>query len=302
MIYKQRQKPSDLPILGSLYTRTHLPTEDKQYYYNLEKGWEGELRFDSFCKEITCDCLILNDLLLSSNNTTFQIDSLIITTETIFIYEVKNFSGDYYYESEKFFNMKGAEILNPLHQLSRTASLLRSLLSKQGFNLPIKCKVIFINDHFTLYQAPVNDTVIYPTQIREYFRKLNKIPSKLTKRHRLLAEKLLELQLVDSPIKSKVPPYQYAQLQKGISCVECHSLSVLEYGRKCVCNKCIHEEAIESAVVRAAKEFMLLFPNEKMTTEIIHNWCSIVESKRRIKYILDKNFNTVGKARWLYYE
>ncbi|MBT2599780.1 nuclease-related domain-containing protein [Oceanobacillus sp. ISL-74] len=302
MIYKHRHQPSELPILGSLHTRMNLSSENKKYYYSLKKGWKGELLFDSFAKELTCDCLILNDLLLSSNNTAFQIDSLIITAETIFIYEVKNFAGDYYYESEKFYNMRGMEILNPLHQLNRTASLLRSMLSKQGFNLPMEYKVIFINESFTLYQAPINDTVIYPTQIRKYFHKLNAIPSKLTKRHRLLAEKLLELQLDDFLIKPNMPSYQYVQLQKGISCAKCHSLSVHENGRKCICTICKHEELTESAVVRAAKEFKLLFPNEKMTTGIVHDWCSIVESKRRIKYILYKNFNAVGKTRWLYYE
>lgn len=302
MIYKHRQQPSELPLLRCLHTRMNLSAEDKKYYFNLEKGFEGELRFDLFAKELTCECLILHDLLLTSNNTTFQIDSLMITAETIFIYEVKNFSGDYYYESEKFFNMRGTEILNPLHQVSRTASLLRSLLFKQGFNLPVDCKVIFINEHFTLYQAPVNDTLIHPTQLKTYFHKLNTLPFLLTKRHHLLAEKLLELQLDASPVKPKLPSYQYDQLEKGISCAKCHSFSVFVDGRKCVCNNCTHEEIVESAVVRAAKEFKLLFPKEKMSTGIVHDWCSIVRSKKRIKYILDKNFNAAGKNRWLYYE
>ena len=37
------------------------------------------------------------------NNTTFQIDTLIIISETIYFFEVKNYEGDYYYESDRLY-------------------------------------------------------------------------------------------------------------------------------------------------------------------------------------------------------
>lgn len=59
------------------------------------------------------------------NNTTFQIDSLIITHEKVYLYEIKNYEGDYFYQADKLYKKPRFEIINPLHQLSRSKALLR---------------------------------------------------------------------------------------------------------------------------------------------------------------------------------
>src|SRR5690625_3820261 len=114
MLYKQRKKAYELNVLNYLDGRMKLSSKVKQYYFSLKKGYEGEIQFDSLTENLQCDCFILNDLLLTSNNNTFQIDSLIITSDTIYLFEVKNHAGDYYYESDNFYNKKSnSEIINP---------------------------------------------------------------------------------------------------------------------------------------------------------------------------------------------
>ena len=179
MPYKSRTESAELLILRSLNTRMNLSDKDKQHYFNLKKGYEGEVIFDSLTEKLQCECLILNDLLLKLNNTTFQIDTLIIFSETIYFFEVKNYEGDYYYESDRLYKKPKSEIINPLNQLSRSESLLRQLLHNLGFNIPIDASVVFINPEFTLYQTPLNKPFIFPTQINRYLKNLNTIPSKL---------------------------------------------------------------------------------------------------------------------------
>ncbi len=94
--------------------------------------------------------------MFKQNNTTFQIDSLIITSGTIYFFEIKNYESDYYYESDRFYKNPKTEITNPLHQLSRSELLLRQLIQSIGFNIPVSASVVFINPEFTLYQAPLN--------------------------------------------------------------------------------------------------------------------------------------------------
>ncbi|GAB3801864.1 NERD domain-containing protein [Virgibacillus kimchii] len=302
MIYKPRHKSAELQVLAALNTRMHLPPNDKKNYLNLVKGLEGELRFDSFSEKLQCDCLVLNDLLLTSNNTSFQIDSLIITTDTIHLYEIKNFEGDYYYRDNRFYSMRHTEIVNPLHQLSRKETLLRPLLGKHGFKFPVDGNVVFVNENFTLYQAPVNEPIIYPTQLKNYFNNLNTIPSKLNKTHKMLADKLVSLHITDPPDKQKFPRYNFDQLRKGLCCGKCRSLTVMIEGKKSVCSNCNYNELVERTVVRAAKDFKLLFPEEKMTTSIIHDWCAGMGSKKQIRRILNQYFKSVNKNRWVYYE
>ena len=299
MPYKSRAESNELLILRALNTRMTLSNKDKQYYFNLQKGYEGEVMFDSFIEKLQCECLILNDLLLKINNTTFQIDTLIIS-DTIYLFEVKNYEGDYYYESDKLYKKPKSEMINPLHQLSRSESLLRQLLQSLGFNLPIEASVIFINSEFTLYQAPLNKPFIFPTQIKRYLRKLNDHPPKLKERHKILADQLIALHIENSPF-TQLPSYEYDQLQKGITCLECHSFSIYVEGKYCVCMECGHKELVPAAVMRSVKEFKLLFPNQKITTNVIHDWCRVVESKKRIKSILEKNFKIIDINRWSYF-
>ena len=300
MAYKPRTKPPELLILRSLNTRMDLSNNERQHYFNLKKGYEGEVMFDALTEKLQCECLILNDLLLKTNNTTFQIDSLIILSETIYFYEVKNYKGDYYYESDRIYKKTKSEIINPINQLSRSESLLRQSLHNLGYNLPIDASVVFINPEFTLYQTPLNKPFIFPTQVNRYLNKLNKIPSKLNEKHKMIADKLISLHIEDSPFK-QLPSYDYDQLQKGITCLKCNSFAISVEGQKCVCKECRHEEVVATAVMRSVEEFKLLFPNQKITTSVIHDWSKVVKSKKRIKRILEKNFKISGVHQWSFY-
>jgi hypothetical protein len=289
-------------MLESLHARMDLTENDRKHYINLKKGYEGELKFDSMTEKLQCDCLLLNDLRLKMNNTHFQMDSLMITLEGICMFEVKNFEGDFFYERDKLFMRNKTEINHPLIQLRRNESLLRQLLQDLGWNnIPIDSKVVFINPEFTLYQAPLNLPFIYPTQIPKYFRKLNTTPSKLTKKHLILADKLVSCHLEKFPFL-QLPEYEYTQLQKGITCESCRSFSVAVKGMKAVCGGCGHKEEVDEAVLRSVKEFKLLFPGQKITTNKIQEWCKIIDSKKTIKRILSKNFTPEGVRQWTYYQ
>ncbi|WP_164667564.1 nuclease-related domain-containing protein [Virgibacillus doumboii] len=301
MLYKPRTKSTELRILELLNTRMKLTDKDRGHYIRLKKGYEGEVQFDNLTEKLQCECLILNDLLLEVNSTTFQIDSLMIFQRLIRFYEVKNLEGDYYCESDKIYRKPRKEIINPLHQLSRSESLLRQLFSSLGTNPSIESSVVFINPKFTLYQAPLDKPIIFPTQIERHMNQLNSQTSKLTNKHKNLADQLIALNIKDSPFK-QLPPYDYDQLRKGITCPKCHSFSVTVDSRKCVCQYCGHAELVGDAVMRSVEEFKILFPDEKITTNVIYDWCSVIASKERIRYILLNNFTRVGSGRWSYFE
>ncbi|CAM5210835.1 Nuclease-like protein OS=Ureibacillus acetophenoni OX=614649 GN=SAMN05877842_1129 PE=4 SV=1 [Ureibacillus acetophenoni] len=250
------------------------------------------------------NCLILNDLLLESNKKTFQIDTLIISSNKVYFYEVKNNEGDHYYESDKIYKFPKVEIANPINQLSRSDTLLKQLILSLGYNIPIEGLVVFINPEFTLYQSPLNKPFLYPTQIKHYLKQLDSITSKITSKHRELADKLITLHRINVKERkySNLPEYQYVELRKGITCAMCESFSISLNGRSCICNTCGHVEKLTFAVIRSVREFKKLFPEEKITTNKIHDWCKIVDSKRRIRRILENNFNTVGVHQWTYYE
>lgn len=301
MEYKIRTKSQELLKLEVLNSRMDLSEDEKQHYLNLKKGYEGEVLFDSYAKQLSCECLIVNDLLLQHNNVTFQVDSTIILSDTLFFYEVKNFEGDFYLESDKFYKKPRFEILNPFNQLSRTSALFPQLLQSNSFNIPIEGNVVFIHPEFALFNATMNKPFILSSQLNRHLNRLNANANKLSKKHHLLAEKLVSLHMDDSPF-TKLPAYNFAGLKKGIICPNCNLLLVTAEANQCVCLNCGHKEKARDAVIRNVNEFKLLFPDERITSSVIQEWCKVIDDQRRIRRYLIEYFEKIGINSGTYYK
>jgi hypothetical protein len=301
MPLKIRTESKELKVYTSLNHRMDLEPSEKRRYRNLKKGYEGEVMFDSLTARLDQKFLILNDLNLKSDNTTFQIDSLMITKEIIIPWEVKNFNGNYYYENDNFFICNnGKQITNPLHQLNRCETLLRPLLHRNGFHLPVEGYVSFINPEFFLYQAPQKKNINFRPQLNFLINELSMRPSNLTKLHHNLADFLLSAH-TSEPENMRFPTYVYEELRKGIISACCHSFSLTLSEKKLVCSACGREEMIQSAVMRSIEELALLFPNTKITANLVYDWCNFDGLNRKIRRILPKNYKIIGHGPHSYY-
>jgi hypothetical protein len=132
-------------------------------------------------------------------------------------------------------------------------------------------------------------------------KKLNQIPSKLNYRHKKLADQLVAMHHSESPYAWK-PIYTYEKLKKGIICPICFSFMLSVGDKMLVCEKCGCEEKVDTAVLRSVKELKFLFPNKKITTSGIHEWCGVIGSTKVVRRILFENFSVKGYGRWFYFE
>ncbi|KAA9014048.1 nuclease-related domain-containing protein [Niallia endozanthoxylica] len=304
MLIKPLQVSTELKILRSLNIRMQLSSSEKQYYTNLEKGYEGEKKFEAILLESKLNDFIVSDLLLEKNNSSYQIDSLLISQKTIYLFEIKNFAGDYYIEMDAWYSKSGSEIKNPFDQLKRNESLLRRLLHDFSLSSTITVEpyLLFINPEFTLYQAPLHLPAIFPTQLNRFIDKL-KIQSKSSKLNRTyqkLAEQLVSLHLV-KPRISRIPEYKFDHPKKGIICGSCCSSISVIIENKVICHVCGYRESVDSTILRSVEEFVLLFPDRKITTNDIFEWCQVIESKKTIRRVLKKNFHYIKQARFSYF-
>ncbi|MEH7438852.1 nuclease-related domain-containing protein [Neobacillus drentensis] len=305
MPYKARIESDEIKIWRILNSRMHLTVDEQKNFLYLEKGFAGEVQFDLYTEKLQSKPLILNDLLLESNKSNLQIDSTLMYPKTIYLFEVKNFEGDHIYENGNFYTLsekgKRREIKNPLDQLKRIKYLFRQLLQNLGYHYNVEGYVVFINPAFTLYQSPKDEPIIYLSQLPRFMKKLNELPCQLTKQDKALADKLVALHQTESPY-TRIRPYKYEELKKGPTCQTCHSSSVSVCGKKLVCDVCGCEEMVESAVLRGVGELQLLFPDMKITTNLVYDWCEGTGSKKRISRVLGKHFNITGVHQWTYYE
>ena len=69
-----------------------------------------------------------------------------------------------------------------------------------------------------------------------------------------------------------------------------------------MCNSCNSIEDSEPAIMSGVNEFKQLFPKEKVTTNVIHEWCEVIESKSMIRRVLKKHFKLIIQGRLSFYE
>lgn len=307
MILKFREEPFELRMYRCLYIRSNLSESELSYFWTLEKGYEGEQNFDALIQNLKGEYVLLHDLLFEVNNTHFQIDSLLLSSEYIYLFDVKNYEGDYIIDSDnKWYSIhkknSKKEIKNPLHQLDRCETLLKRLIQNLGYNTSIVPNLAFINPHFYLYQVPLEHPIIFFAQIERFMNQMNlQLKNSVIKeKHYQLAKKLVSHHIVESPFIRK-PEYSFEQLRKGIYCKCCHSFNISSNPKTLVCCICGFKESIETAVLRSIDEFKVLFPNKKITTAVIHEWCKNLKSEKTIRRILSKNFKSMDTTKGNYY-
>jgi hypothetical protein len=297
MLKKPRKVPKELMMLRSLNARMLVPDSD---LWVLEKGYIGELRFDSLTDEmLEGKCWIINGLWLKVGNSTFQIDKVLIYGKKIYLIDVKNFEGDYHYDCKGRLRKGDKYLKDPVHQLKRADDSFHQLLQQYGFNFDIESYIIYVNPEYTQYNAPQNEFVIFPTQLKRFIKKLNSEYSKLNEGHEKLAELLVSLDLVDSPFAT-VPQYSYQGLRKGIISF-CHQAPTQLNRDKLVCVTCGAEEPVNTAIIRSVRELIMLFPDMKITTNLVYDWCGGVINKKRINRVLIKHFSIIGHGKYAYY-
>ncbi|MBU9713885.1 NERD domain-containing protein [Bacillus tamaricis] len=208
--------------------------------------------------------------------------------------------GEYYIESGEWYSSNSNKsINNPLIQLERNKSMIQQVFNHYRINLPIKAYTIFPNPNFTLFQSSRDLPIILPTQIIPFINQMNKITSLISKDHMQIAERLLSL-TVDKSRYLRVPEYDYPMLKKGIICEKCEQEMMSPVARHLVCPSCGHIESIVNGVMRNVRELKMLFPEMKITSAIVLDWCGL-DSVKCIRRILMMNYEKIGRTSGTFY-
>nr|WP_239584432.1 nuclease-related domain-containing protein [Aquibacillus albus] len=277
-----------------------LSEQEEQNLLNLQQGYRGECAFDRRVENLGNHCIILNDLLLEHSNTMFQLDSLFITQQKIYLFEVKNYEGDYYVDGDRWYMKSGKEVKNPLLQLKRSETLLRQVLQQLKINLPVESYLVMINPHFFLYNTPIDLPILFHSQLNRFLSKLKTNLFPLNKNHKTLAELLRAIHIEKSPYV-RIPDYTFEGLRKGIFCNGC-GRPMEKVNRVFVrCRGCNCEEVIDTSIVRSLGEYKLLFPDRKITTNGVYDWCGGLISRYIIRRILVKEYDLVGNSKNSYF-
>lgn len=288
--------------LQILDKRMELTKEQVTLLNRLQSGYEGELQFYNLIKKfIPDDALVIFDILLNFNDTEFQIDCLIIFQYEIYLFEVKNYEGDFLFADNNWYLSSKEKVNNPLHQLNRTELLFSQFLKQNKASLKVNSHLVFINPMYMLYQAPVNLPIVFPAQLQRFLTKLRHVPSELNSYHDKILDLITTRHKTTSSYESPVD-YNLGMLKKGIFCRYCNGSMEIFNSVKVQCNHCGDFDLIEKVIVRSAKEFEFLFPEKKITISRMHKWLNFKISKYIIRKVLQKNATVFGTNRNTFYK
>lgn len=302
-ILKTRQPSDLLRGLNYLDKRFELKEPEKRYLINLQEGLRGDTAFDDKISQlINKEAIVLNDLLLLNKGLSFQVDSLLISSHGVYVFEIRNYAGRYVRLAEGFSTIRGQEVADPLIQLNRTASFLKQLLKEWGSGLTVTAQLVFIHPQFSLYNARVEDPIILPNQIDEYLEDLNTKSRMLSREHHDLARRILKLHDDDSPVQKQLPYYSYKELKKGLSCNACGSFDLLITQRSCYCKSCFVKRAVTDVILDNIEELQFLFPETTLTTAKVNEWCGDAVHFRRMRKVLKEHYTATGATSERVYE
>lgn len=287
MEIKKRKKSDQLKILESINSRTQLSHQQEQYLLNLKKGFEGEVLFDKLIdKHLGTEAIVLKDRMISCNGSTAQIDALIATGNALYLYEVKNYEGEYIQLSGQFRRLKGQEFICPSVQLNRTEKVLQQLLNQWTESPEIRSFVIFVNPAFTLYDAKISNPFILPPQITGHFEELKNSQIQPSKNIMRIVNKLQHESTSGDKYRGTPQHYAYHELRKGLLCSSCHSFNLKLTQRQAVCRDCGRKNKNDTLLLNHIDELSLLFPEMKITTSLVYDWIDGKMIKRRVGRLL----------------
>lgn len=302
LVLKSREKSAQLKGYESLNSRLSLSKDDRAIYSHFKIGFEGETLFDSYVESILSgDVLVLHDLLLSVNGSSIQIDSLILLNNRVYLFEIKNYKGEYRFESGKYISKTGYSIVSPNNQLERTTTLFNQLMKQWNYSVNINENLVFINNEFTLFGAPPDDSVCLPTQVHTFLRNLNSQETALNPKMRQLANRLLDNHKQSVPFQLKLPAYEWKDLHKGPTCERCRSFAVEYTQRSCTCKACGLKTPKIHNIVGNIDEIRLLFPEMKITTHIVYEWLDGRATVRTIRRLLNSQYKRIGRSHDAHY-
>lgn len=274
MIGKTREYPKEIMILEALVRR--FPPDDfkkaefEKKLYRKRAGYKGEKTLDYFLEQFDhSEMVILNDLRIPINNTHFQIDTLIITTNFLLIIDSKNYAGTLIFLPEfnqliRILNDIEEVFSDPILQTKIQASQLKAFLEKHHITPPPIEYLVAISNTQAIIKNPTNDQEVS----YRVFRSTNvafKIPP-FFKKHtqslfskndmRKIARHLVRAHepLVPDPKSMNLPLDKMVQ---GVQCPACEEFNTDYHQGKWTCKECGHKSA--DAHIQALKDYFLIY-------------------------------------------
>lgn len=270
LIEKQRKTPLLIDNLTAFLKR--LPAHPKrkemeEYLARQKAGFKGELSLEYFYRYLPLkEVIFLHNIRILHQNYYFQIDTLILTQKFLLILEIKNLSGQIYFDNLysqiiRRVNDIKESFEDPIYQVERQAHHLSEILKLYKISfIPIETLVVITNPNTLIESAPSYTDALYKViksaglkkKYIEFKQKYNE--DKLTKKELKKIVKLLKkLNQPYNPDLCSLFKINKEELTNGVFCPSCEDALLVRRKRSWFCISC--KETNHDAHIFALRDY-----------------------------------------------
>lgn len=299
--HKQNHYPSAFDFNRIIYKRSKVQTASaKKELYRLEMGHLGEEKLVEYLRMFGHKhWAILRNIWLSDGRT-FECDIILITSACVYIFEVKNYRGQFHYKNASS-TLNGMKLDYDYIQQARKSILkMKKILNKLPIQIPVKGALVFIGEHNQVrIESPVEDidiltlTNLYST-IQEIILEEKRNYSGRVNARQILQH--LETYEVSSPfLPEPLSDIAIQELKSGIYCDACGNFD-LQFNRDyTICPSCMKEPRHES-IVRMALEYGALTYDRNFSTVEVERFIHNQASRKLIRKTFEKHMDYVPRS------
>ena len=272
-------------------------------------GFKGEKDLKYYLDFFPDDCFIYHDLRLKNEQTYFQMDYVILTSNFALIIECKNFYGELHFDTSfnqmiRTINDQSEAFIDPISQVKRQRHQLLHFFKKNNLPLlPIEHLVVISNSSTIIKGNPsIKNSVIHSHHLLERWKSLSshyKQPVVDPKMLRKMSKFLLKSHQADAVDILKKYRLSPSDIITGVQCTNCGKFAMVRKQRKWLCPHCGATDA--SGHIQALNDYFLLIKPviiNKEFREFVHISSMDAASKLLIRSKLP--FSGANKGRKYY--
>ncbi|WP_161487112.1 NERD domain-containing protein [Neobacillus mesonae] len=317
MIVKARAIPLKLLILAAILRR--LPLNHEKYQAILEEfkrreaGYQGEVSLDYYYRFLPQQKYrIFHDLNLPDGDYNCQIDTLLVSPESVLIVDVKNMAGKLIFDTEnqQFIQInhdKEKGYPDPIAQAERHKEYIRKWLAANGFPpVPIDYIVVISNSHAIYSIRGPNARIVKPRVCKaDAFLSKMQVLVKMYP-DPILSEKDLR-KICRLLVKMNTPPTNFllskygidrSELLPGVHCPKCKLLPMIRKKHKWYCPRCDYYST--DAHLGGLMDYFLLY-EMKITNKQFRKFALVHSIHTAKRLLVSDKLSFSGSNKWRVY-
>lgn len=230
----------------------------------------------------------------------FECDFLLITRYKIYVFEIKNYKGEFVYKDGFVKINNKQKTFNPIHQTRRNYRNVQEIISEINPNIQVEGATIFTGINNAVFmESEVSDIKIIPRSYLKWY--IDQIIKEEQENRRLITnqeailEKLTSYQIENSFLPEAISKEKMATAKRGIQCAKCHSfhIKVNRFNVEC---RCGYKEDREIATLRAIYDYAVLMFDKPLTRSSLLEFLDGQASKTYLVNNLNKHFPAINNS------